>query len=118
MLRLAAAFQNSRRALIRSFREEAALRLEMLLLAAGLPLAVLLTDEAFHRAALIGSLLLLLAVELLNTAIERLCDRLHPERDPAIGYVKDLGSAAVLAAIMIVAILWLAALWRFADRYI
>jgi diacylglycerol kinase (ATP) len=55
---------------------------------------------------------------LLNTAIERLCDRLHPERDPAIGYVKDLGSAAVLAAIMIVAILWLAALWRFADRYI
>ncbi len=51
----------------------------------------------------------------LNTAIEKLCDRLHPERDPAIGYVKDLGSAAVLAALLAVAVLWLGALWAFAS---
>lgn len=118
MQRLVAAFQNSRRALARSFREEPALRLEMLLLLAGMPLAFVLSDEAIHRAALLGSLLLLLLVELLNTAIEKICDKLHPERDQTIGYVKDLGSAAVLCAIVIASILWLAALWRFADRYI
>lgn len=94
------------------------MRQEMLLIAVGLPLAFVLTDEAFQRAALVAALLLLLAVELLNTAIEKLCDRLHPQQDPLIGYVKDLGSAAVLAAIGIVSMIWLAALWRFADHYI
>jgi diacylglycerol kinase (ATP) len=118
MRRLLAAFRNSKSALHRAFREEPALRQEMLLIVAGLPLAFLLTDDAFQRAALVGSLMVLLAVELLNTAIERLCDKLHPGRDPSIGYVKDLGSAAVLAAICMVSLLWLAALWRFADRYI
>jgi diacylglycerol kinase (ATP) len=118
MRRLAAAFQNSKSALIRAFREEPALRQEMLLIAAGLPLAFVLTDDAFQRAALVGVLLLLLAVELLNTAVEKLCDKLHPGRDTEIGYVKDLGSAAVLAVICLAAILWIAALWRFADLYI
>jgi diacylglycerol kinase (ATP) len=118
MRRLAAAFQNSQRALRRAFRDEPALRQEMLLILFGLPLAFVLADDAVQRAALIGSLVLLLAVELLNTAVEKLCDKLHPDRDPAIGYVKDLGSAAVLAAICIASLMWLAALWRFADRYI
>jgi diacylglycerol kinase (ATP) len=118
MRRLAAAFRNSTSALHRAFREEPALRQEMLLIAAGLPLAFILSDDVLHRALLMGSLLLLLAVELLNTAIEKLCDKLHPGRDPTIGYVKDLGSAAVLAAIVLASLLWLAALWRFADRYI
>ncbi len=118
MRRLANAFRNSIRALRRAFGEEPALRQEMLLLAAGIPLAILIADDGWRRGALIGSLLLLLAVELLNTAIEKLCDRMHPERDPAIGYVKDLGSAAVLAAITAVAVLWLGALWTFAERVI
>jgi diacylglycerol kinase (ATP) len=118
MRRIAAAFQNSKNALRRAFGEEPALRQEMILIMAGVPLAFVITDDAFQRAELIGALFLVLAVELLNTAIEKLCDRLHPEHDTQIGYVKDLGSAAVLAAILMAAALWLAAFWRFADRYI
>jgi diacylglycerol kinase (ATP) len=118
MRRIAAAFQNSKSALRRAFREEPALRQEMLLIAIAIPLAFLITDDAFQRAELIGAILLVLAVELLNTAIEKLCDKLHPKHDPQIGYVKDLGSAAVLAAILMASALWLAAFWRLADRYI
>ncbi len=118
MHRLAAAFENSRRALARAFHRETAVRQELLLLVVGLPLAFFLTDDGWRRAALIGALLLLLAVELLNTAIERLCDRLHPERHDDIGYVKDLGSAAVLTAAVLAGLIWFVALWQWVGRLI
>jgi len=54
--------------------------------------------------------LLLLAVELLNTAIEKLADRLTLDRDPQIGRVKDMGSAAVGVALAIAGLTWLFAL--------
>jgi diacylglycerol kinase (ATP) len=116
MHRLVAAFGNSCRALARAFRHEVAVRQELLLLLVGAPLAFLLTDDGWRRAALVGALLLLIAVELLNTAVEKLCDRLHPDRHDDIGYVKDLGSAAVLAAICLASLLWLVALWQWLDR--
>jgi diacylglycerol kinase (ATP) len=118
MQRLAAAFGNSCRALARAFSHESAVRQELMLLVVGLPLAFVLTEDGWRRASLIGALLLLLAVELLNTAVEKLCDRVHPERHDDIGYVKDLGSAAVLATICLTALLWLVALWQWADRMI
>jgi diacylglycerol kinase (ATP) len=116
MNRLVAAFGNSRRALARAFRHETAVRQELLLLIVGLPLAFVLTDDGWRRAVLIGALLLLLAVELLNTAVEKLCDRLHPDRHDDIGYVKDLGSAAVLTAVVLTGLLWFVALWQWLDR--
>jgi diacylglycerol kinase (ATP) len=56
-----------------------------------------------------GVLLLLLVVELLNTAIEKLADRISPEDDLLIGRVKDMSSAAVGLAILLAAIIWIAA---------
>ncbi len=55
-------------------------------------------------------ILLLLAVELLNTAIEKLADRVTLEHDPQIGRVKDMGSAAVAVAAVIAGLVWLFAL--------
>src|SRR5262249_41149584 len=60
--------------------------------------------------ALVGSLLFLLAVEFLNTAIERLCNHVQPEKHAAIRVTKDLGSAAVFFAILLAALVWIAAL--------
>jgi diacylglycerol kinase (ATP) len=61
-------------------------------------------------------LLILIAIELLNTAIEKLCDRLHPDHHEDVGYVKDLGSAAVLMGITLCSVTWLMALWQFIGR--
>jgi diacylglycerol kinase (ATP) len=118
MLRLIAAFQNSKRALTRALQQEPAVRQELILLGLGLPLAAVISPTLWTAVALIGSLLGILAVELLNTAIEKLCDQLHPDRHEAIGYVKDLGSAAVLMSLIIAGAIWLLALWNWLDHYI
>jgi diacylglycerol kinase (ATP) len=118
MQRLLSAFQNSSRALTRAYQTEPAIRQEIILLFIAVPITFVITDEGWRRAELIGMLLFVLAVELLNTAIEKLCDRLHAERHDSIGYVKDLGSAAVLMSLLLAGFMWAVALWQFADRYI
>jgi diacylglycerol kinase (ATP) len=118
MQRIIAAFMNSRRALGRAFHSEPALRQEMLLLLLAVPLAVIIANSPWMAIALIGVLLFVLAVELLNTAVEKLCDRLHPDQHELIGYVKDLGSAAVLMSLLLAGLVWLAALWQWLDTYI
>ena len=60
--------------------------------------------------AMIGSLLVLLAVEFLNTAIEKFSDHVTPEHHKVIGRIKDYGSAAVFSAICLAGLAWLAAL--------
>jgi diacylglycerol kinase (ATP) len=118
MQRLIAAFGNSCRALARAYRSEPAVRQEIYLLFAAVPLAFLLTDDGWRRAELLGAVMVLIAIELLNTAIEKLCDHIHPGRHEAIGYVKDLGSAAVLMGILFVAFVWLVAIWQWIDRVV
>jgi diacylglycerol kinase (ATP) len=78
-------------------------------LALAIPLAFVLTADGSRRFALIGAIILLLVVELLNTAIEKLCDHLSPAVSPQIKVVKDLGSAAVFVALVLAAMVWLAA---------
>ncbi len=78
--------------------------------AAGVPSAASLADGAWQRSVLIASVLLIVLVEAVNTAIERLSDHVSPGHDPTIKVVKDLGSAAVLIAIAIAGTFWLAAL--------
>jgi diacylglycerol kinase (ATP) len=56
-----------------------------------------------------GSIVLLLAAEFLNTAIERLCNHVHPERHEAIKVTKDLASAGVFCVIAITAMVWIVA---------
>jgi len=89
-----------------AFRHEDAFRQEVFLLIVLVPLAVYLGDTGIERALLIGSLLLVLIVELLNSSVEAAVDRVSLERDPLIKRAKDMGSAAVMIALVNVAIVW------------
>jgi diacylglycerol kinase (ATP) len=112
MNRIFAAFFNSKRALGRAFLSEPAVRQELILLALAVPLACIIVSDGWKRMALVGVMLGVLAVELLNTAIEKLCDCLHPDQHDLIGYVKDLGSAAVLMSLLLAGLTWLTAIWQ------
>lgn len=107
MKRLWRATLNSWHGLIAVTRSEAAFREELVLLAIGIPLAFYLTDHAGERFALIGTLFFLLIVELLNTAIEKLSDRVTREEDPMIKRVKDMGSAAIFLALIAAGAAWI-----------
>lgn len=115
MKRLLAAFRNSMSGLGWAARYETAVRQELLLLLAGVPLASVLAHEAGDFLLMVGGLLLLLAVELLNTAIEKLADVVQPEQDQRIGIVKDLGSAAVFAMLVLNGLIWAHYLWRWLE---
>jgi len=93
-----------------ALRSEAAFRQELAVFVPAVPLAFFITENSWKRLALIGVLLLLLVVELLNTAIEKLSDRVNMAIDPQIGRVKDMGSAAVGLALLIAGAVWLLAL--------
>ena len=89
-----------------AFRHEDAFRQEVFLLILLVPLGVYLGETGIERALLIGSLLLVLIVELLNSSVEAAVDRVSLERDPLIKRAKDMGSAAVMIALVNVGIVW------------
>jgi diacylglycerol kinase (ATP) len=105
---------NSWNGLVAVTRSEAAFRQELALLAVGVPLAFLVTADVGQRFALIGVLVFLLIVEVLNTAIEKLSDRVTRKSDPAIKRVKDMGSAAVGLSLLAAGAVWL---WVLAERF-
>ncbi len=88
-----------------------AFRVEMLGLLVLLPCAFIFAQSGVERALLIGSLLLIPVVELLNSAIEAAIDRISLERHELSGRAKDMGSAAVLLALVNAALIWFAVLW-------
>ena len=110
MERLLRATINSWRGLLAAARSEEAFRLELIALVLAIPVAFLLAEQAWKRLALIAVVSFVLVVELLNTAIEKLADRVNLAIDPQIGRVKDMGSAAVGLALLIAAMAWLLAL--------
>ena len=114
MKRLWQAAINSWHGIVAATRSEQAFREELVALAIGVPLAFWLTADTGKRIALIGTLLFLLIIELLNTAIEKLCDRVSLKRDPAIKRVKDMGSAAILLSLLIAGAVWI---WVAAARF-
>jgi len=79
-------------------------------LAIAVPLAFLVATDTWKRFLLIGVLVFVMVVELLNTSIEKLADRVNREIDPQIGRVKDIGSAAVGLALIVAGVAWLLAL--------
>jgi diacylglycerol kinase (ATP) len=93
-----------------ALRSEAAFRQELAVFVLAIPLAFLLTQEGWKRLALLGVVVLLMVVELLNTAIEKLSDRVNLAIDPQIGRVKDMGSAAVGLTLLLAGATWLLAL--------
>ncbi|WP_439924892.1 diacylglycerol kinase [Nitrobacter sp. JJSN] len=110
MLRLLRATINSWNGLIFATRSEQAIRQELFALLLTLPLAWLVGATAARRVELVAVVLLLLVVELLNTAIEKLADRLTTDHDPQIGRVKDMGSAAVGMMLLIIGLVWSSAI--------
>jgi len=101
---------NSWRGILAAARSEAAFREELVALALSIPLALFITPLAWKRLALIGVILLLLAIELLNTAIEKLSDHVTAAHHPDIGRIKDMGSAAVGVGLAIAGFTWLLAI--------
>src|SRR5262245_46880747 len=106
MERLLRATINTWNGLIAATRSEEAFRQELVAFALALPLAFFVAETAWKRLALIGVVGFVLVVELLNTAIEKLADRVNLAIDPQIGRVKDMGSAAVGVALSIAGLTW------------
>lgn len=90
-----------------AWRSEEAFRQEGLLCLALVPAGLWLGDSGTERALLVGSLLVVLIVELLNSGLEATIDRIGPERHELSARAKDLGSAAVLLALVNAVVVWL-----------
>jgi len=89
-----------------AWKHEDAFRQEAILALILIPLALLLTDAALERALMIASVLLVLIVELINSAIEATVDRISLENHQLAKRAKDIGSAAVLIALVNVLVVW------------
>ena len=107
MQRLWRATINTRNGLLFAIRSEQAVREELAALMISLPLAWVIGTTAMRRIELVTAVVMVLVVELLNTAIEKLADRLTTDHDPQIGRVKDMGSAAVGVALVSAGLFWL-----------
>lgn len=106
LIRLLRAFDASRKGLIGAWREEAAFRQELGFAVVVAPLGVWLGHNGVERALLVAPVLLVLIVELLNSAIEATLDRIGFERHELAGLAKDIGSAAVLMAFVLLSVVW------------
>ena len=90
-----------------AWRTQAAFRYELYILLVLIPLAWVTGKSPLERALLIASWVLVVIVELLNSAVESVVDRIGSERHALAGRAKDFGSAAVFCAIVLAAMLWL-----------
>ena len=110
MLRIWKATINSRNGIAFAFRSEQAIREEVLALILSLPVAWFVAATVVRAVELVCAVAFVLVVELLNTAIEKLADRLTMDHDKQIGRVKDMGSAAVGVALLMAGAFWIIAI--------
>lgn len=94
-----------------AYKHEVAFRQELFLVICLLPIALWLDVSVIERIALVGSLGLVLIVELLNSAVEAVVDRVGTELHKLSGRAKDLGSAAVFVSLMLAFYTWSSILW-------
>jgi diacylglycerol kinase (ATP) len=104
--RIYSAFFYSLAGLRTAIRSEHAFRQELVVFVAGTIAALLLPVSAFQKLVLIGSMVIVLIVELINSAIEAVVDRVSLERHPLSKNAKDFGSAAVLLASLLSGATW------------
>ena len=104
--RIINAFGYSMKGLRAAFKHESAFRQETALLIILLPSAFLLGQNIVDYSILIGSLMLVIIVELLNSAVEAVVDRVGDEHHKLAGRAKDIGSAAVFVALVNVGVIW------------
>jgi len=112
LLRVIRAARYSAQGLRHAWRHESAFRQEITLTLLMAPIALWLGSNPLERTLLIGSCVLVLVVELLNSAIEAAIDRHGDEYNELSGRAKDLGSAAVMLSLMLVATLWAVIAWQ------
>lgn len=112
--RIAAAAVNSIRGLREGLLTEAAVKQEIALAVVLLPVSFFVASNVWVWLALVASVLFVLVVEFLNTAVERLCNHVTPERHEAIRVTKDLASTGVFFALILAGLVWLVAL---IDRF-
>lgn len=109
--RLIKAIGNSQAGFASAYRTEAAFRQEVWLAIVLIPAALWVDVGLLERALLVGSLLLVMMVELLNSGIEAVVDRISLERHELSKHAKDVGSAAVLLALINFLAIWGSVLW-------
>jgi diacylglycerol kinase (ATP) len=105
--RLLRAFGYSFQGFQHAWREEAAFRQEVVLSMGVIPLGLYLGRSGVERALLVSPMLLILVVEILNSAVEAVVDRSGTERHPLAGMAKDMGSAAVMLSFALLGTVWL-----------
>jgi diacylglycerol kinase (ATP) len=105
--RIIRALGTSVRGLVGAFRNEAAFRQELACALVVIPLGLWLGRNGVERALLIGPVLIILTVELVNSAIDATVDRIGLERHALAGLAKDIGSAAVFMSFILLGTVWL-----------
>jgi len=110
LARLINALGYSRDGIAAAWQNEAAFRQEIVLAAVAVPLALYLGKSGVERALMIGSILLILIVEILNSAVEAVVDKASPEKSELAKRAKDMGSAAVLLSLLHAAAIWVCVL--------
>lgn len=106
LMRAWRALRNSWDGLVYAVREESAFRQELSLAACLLPAAFILPFDALEKLLLIGSVVLVLVVELLNSSIEAAVDRISFEHHALSKRAKDYGSAAVMLTLLMCGLVW------------
>ena len=104
--RLIGAFKYSVEGILAAWKSEEAIKVELTLLPILIVLALYFAPGKIEKILLIGSAILVLIVELLNTGLEKTIDRISAERHELSKIVKDIGSAAVLAALLNLLMVW------------
>ena len=110
--RILSATRNSLEGFVAAVRHEDAFRQELVMAMVLVPAALWLGNGALERALLVGAVLMVLVVELLNSAIEATVDRISFDNHRLAKRAKDIGSAAVMLSIATAAIVWILVLIR------
>ncbi|NVK30485.1 MAG: diacylglycerol kinase [Gammaproteobacteria bacterium] len=106
--RLFNAYRYSVQGIVATYRYEEGFRLETWALAIAVVLASAIADSPIEWAMMVGVVVLVMIVEILNSAIESVVDRISSEQHPLAGRAKDQGSAAVFLAMLLVPLVWMA----------
>jgi diacylglycerol kinase (ATP) len=110
LARILAAALNSARGLREGLVSEAAIKQEIAIAAVLFPVSFFVASNVWVWLALVASLLFVLVVEFLNTAVERLCNHVTPERHDAIRVTKDLASTGVFFSLCLAGLVWIVAI--------
>ena len=111
--RLIAAAGYSMRGLKAAWQHEEAFRLEATLALLFVPLSFVIADQLTHQLVLLSCCFLVIVIELINSAIEAVVDRISSEIHPLSGQAKDIGSAAVFVTMILFLVVWGLSFWHY-----